>query len=292
MDNQPIRKMKRFCSLKHYRMLSLILIAVAVLLRTLNLFLFYEADIGYYQHGAVLPVVLRVRLLLATVLFAVLAFGMEAPLSPQRHTATSAVAFAVGATFAITALLRYCASAPEMSRPAIFLFLTGGLSAIYFILFALRKLPAPAALITGFGAILWFGCILVSSYFDVYVAMNAPIKLALLLACLGGMLLLLAEMRHVCAAQKKRFYFFALSSATLYLCTSSIPSLIADVAGLLPARDLAFADLPCLALGMFGIIRLLGPFGEEAVAEDTPAVEETADPCDEAEDTPDSIDAD
>ncbi len=292
MDNQPIRKMRRFCSLKHYRAISLILIAVAVLLRTLNLFLYYESDIGYYQHGAVLPIALRMLLLLATLLFAVLAFGMEAPLAPQRHTATSAVALTVGATFAITALLRYCASAPEMSRPAIFLFLTGGLSAIYFILFALRKLSAPAALITGFGAILWFGCILVSSYFDVYVPMNAPIKLALLLACLGGMLLLLAEMRHVCAAQKKRFYFFALASATLYLCTSSIPSLIADVAGLLPTRDLAFADLPCLALGMFGIIRLLGPFGEEDVAEDPPAVEETADACDEAEDTPDSIDAD
>jgi len=291
MDNQPIRKKKAVCSLKHYRAISLILIAAAVLLRTLNLFLYYEADIGYYQHGAVLPFVLRALLLLATVLFAVLSFGADTLLSPKPHTAFSAVAITVGATFFVTALLRYCASATEITRPSIILFVTGGFAAVYFILLGLHKLSASAALITGFGTILWFGCILVSSYFDVYVQMNAPLKLALLLACLGGMLLMLAEMRHICAVQKKRFYLFALSASTLYLCTSAIPTLIADAAGLLPARDLAFADLPCLALGLFGVIRLLGPFGpEEEPKEDTPADEEAAPLCEEAEEVPDSTD--
>ena len=287
MDNQPTTKKRFVCTFAAYRTISLILIAIAVLLRTLNLFLYYEADIGYYRAEAWLPVALRVMVSLATVLLIALPFFLEQTPDPLPHSGTSAIAITVGAVFAITALLRYCASAPEITRPSILLFLMGGFAATFFILFALHKLSSLAALVTGFGTILWFGCILVSSYFDVYVQMNAPVKLVLLLACLGGMLLMLAEMRLACATQKKRFYLFALPASTLYLCLSAIPTLIADAAGLLPARDLAFADLPILALGFFGIIRLIGPFDHEKKCEEAAPVQDTAET---SQSTPDSTD--
>ena len=286
----PTSCKKRFsCTFQLYRTISLVLIAIAVLLRTLNLFLYYEADIGYYRQGAWLPIVLRAALMLSTILLATLPFFLEGKVAPipKPHAASSALAITVGVVFAVTALLRYCSSAIDASRHSILLFLMGGFAATYFVLLGLNKLSPLAALITGFGAILWFASVLVSSYFDVYVAMNAPTKVALLLACLGGMLLMLGEMRLLCGAHKKRFYLFALSSSTLYLGVSSIPNLIADAAGLLPARDLAFADLPILALGLFGIIRLLGPFGQEEKAEEAEPEGDQAEPI---QDTPDNTD--
>ncbi len=257
--------------IKGYRAVSLILVAVAVLFRTLNLFLFYEADIGYYRADTVLPTLFRVFLLLCTVFFAVLPFALDKQTipTPTQNSATSIAALIVGATFAVTALVRYCASAVTMTRSTVVLFVTGGLAAVYFILLAVKKLSASAALITGMGAILWFGGILVVSYFDVTVTMNAPSKIALHLASLGGMLLMLAEMRYACDALKKRFYLFALSASTLFLCVSSIPSLIADAAGILETRDLGYSDFVSLALGLFGLLRLCSPFRTAAEEEDT-----------------------
>lgn len=295
MDHQPIREKKAICSIKGFRTLALGMTALAVALRTLNLFLYHDAEIGYYRQGAVLPVVLRVLLIVATLLFAVLPFFLcERPTPmPKASAPTSVAAFITAAVFAVTALLRYCSSVSEMTWRSIFLFLAAGLAAIYFILFANRKLNAITTLLTGFGTILWFACILVSSYFDLTVPMNAPLKLVLQLACLGGMLLMLAEMRLACAAEKKRFYLFALASATLYLCVSSIPSLIAAAAGLLAPRDLGYADFACLALGLFGIVRLVMPFGnrEDATAEAEESTDATADESESEQETEENPDA-
>lgn len=283
MNTQPEIKKIRGIDLKIYRIASLALVAVAVLFRTLNLFFFYEADIGYYAQGAVLPTVFRLLLIVATALFAVYAGILSEKPSPAPKTTvlSSVAALIVGATFAVTALLRYCRSVTEMTRLDVFLFATGGLAAVYFILLGLHKRPQIPALVTGFGAILWFGCILVSAYFDVTVPMNAPEKLVLLLACLGGMLLMLGETRMACSVPKSRFYLFALSAGTLYLCVSAIPSLIADAAGILNARDLGYADFACLALGLFGVVRLIMPFAHAEEATDKAISEQEV--SDEAE---------
>lgn len=248
-----------------YRIVSAILVAVAVVLRTLNLFGFYEADIGYYRTGSVLPTVFRIFVLLCTLFFAIFAFilGKHAERIPSKNSATVGASLLVALTFAVTALWRYCFSAALMTTSTIFAFVTGGLAAVYFILFAFGKLSAPSALLTGLGTILWFGCILSASYFDITVPMNAPLKLVLQLACLGGMLLMLSEMRLCCGARKQRFTLFALPAATLYLLSSAIPSIIADVMGILNARDLAYTDFACLALGLFALVRLLSPFRAE-----------------------------
>ncbi len=294
--NTPLQaEEKNLRRVKIYRAVSVALVAAAVLFRTLNLFLFYEADSGYYRAGAVLPTVFRVFLLLCTAFFAVYAFVCckKPTPTPTSNGATVIASLAVGATFAVTALLRYCLSATAMTRSTLFAFIAGGLAAIYFILFGLKKLATAPAVLTGFGTILWFGCILVVSYFDVTEEMNAPLKVVLHLACLGGMLLMLAETRLACGVSRKRFYLFALSTGTLALCTSAIPSLIAGAAGILESRDLGYADFACMALGLFGLVRLLSPFHieaeteEDAIEEEAPVVLQESDlPDEETTDTP------
>ena len=255
----------RFAAL--YRIGAPVLVAIAVIWRTLNLFLYYESDIGYYRTGAVMPTAFRIFLLLGTLFFAVcaLTFDKKAAPMPQRNGAIAIVSFAVGACFAITALLRYCLSATAMSTGTIFAFVTGGLAAVYFILYGCKKLSAVAAVLTGLGAILWFASVLSASYLDLTVTMNAPLKLVLHLACLGGMMLILAEMRMICQSHKKRLYLFALATGTLYLCTSAIPTLIAQLAGILGECEIDYVNFVCLALGLFGLIRLLCPFYSESV---------------------------
>ncbi len=252
-------------TLRIYRTVSLLAVAVAVLLRTLNLFLFYETDIGYYTQGSVWPTLLRVLLILFVAAFAVLSLRIGTRVSPTPHgnRLTVIVALLVAAVFATTALWRYCVSVTALSNVSVFAFITGGLAAVYFILFAFKKALPALSLATGFGAILWFVSILGASYFDVTVTMNAPEKLVLHLACVGGMLLMLAEIRLACGASKPRFYLFSLATATLALCTSAIPSCIAAAAGILAPRALGYADLACLALGLFGIVRLICPFRYE-----------------------------
>ncbi len=251
-------------TLRIFRTVSLLATAVAVLLRTLNLFLFYEADIGYYREGSISPVLLRIFLILCVVAFAVLPLMMGRRIAPTPHSKSlSAAAILVATVFAATALWRYCISATLFSIDTVFVFATGGLAAVYFILFATQKATRPLSVVTGLGAILWLVSILGASYFDVTVTMNAPEKLVLHLACAGGMLLLLGELRLACGVSKPRFYLFSLATATLALCVSAIPSCIASLAGILAPRALGYADLVGLALGIFGIVRLSGSFRYE-----------------------------
>ena len=262
-------------TLRIFRIVSLLAVAVAVALRTLNLFLFYEADIGYYRAGSILPILLRVLLILSVVAFAVLPLMMRRRIHPASpNMLLTVVAILVATAFAATALWRYCISATMFSVRTVFFFAAGGLASYFFMLFVSKKRAPLLSVITGLGAILWLVSILGASYFDVTVAMNAPEKLVLHLACAGGMLLLLGEIRLACGVSKPRFYLFSLATATLALCVSAIPSCIAALAGILEPRALGYADIVCLALGIFGIARLCSAFRyEEDEIADTVAPE-------------------
>ena len=53
-----------------YRIVSLTVTIAAMLLRTVNLFFFYEKEIGYYQAGSILPVITDMLIVLAVLFFA------------------------------------------------------------------------------------------------------------------------------------------------------------------------------------------------------------------------------
>ena len=167
---------------------------------------------------------------------------------------------------------------------------------LYCLLFGLGKGTAVTSLITALGLILWCGILLMESYFDVSVQMNAPAKLALHLGCIGGMLLMIGELRLVCGHAKPRLYAFSVSSATLFLGMASIPSVIADAFLRLPARDHALSDLVFFGLFLLGLSRLIVPGKAEPTAEEetetpvetseTPESPDDAEPQTESDETP------
>ena len=244
-----------------FRWVTVGVTAVAVALRTLCLSLYYEADIGYYTQGNPLPSILFAWILLGTIGFAVFAFLQKndrTPLSPYPSKAIGYVAYLPALAFALFAFLTYSAlsTEAEIQRSTLALIGTAALALLYFILFA-RKIKTPTVLaITGCGGILWCILILGITYFDPYVPMNAPVKLAMHLGAIGGLLLMMTEIRLCCGFPKKRLQIFSHATATLFLLTASLPSLIAELVGTLPARDLSYADYVFLTLGCFGLCRV------------------------------------
>lgn len=267
-----------------YCMLTLAVTVVAVVLRTLNLFLFFDVEIGYYTQGSVFPTVYVILLWVAAVVFGVFAFvrvGKVAPRMPLYTKPLSVCAIlcvlsCVWATLGMSFVNHSPSSAPSFAL-SVLLPITALATELYFILFALKKNLHAVSVGTGFFTLLWLVIVLISSYFNVYVAMNAPLKLALQLATVGGMLLMLSEMRLLCGAPRKAFSLFSLSLSTLFLLSVSIPNIVATLAGVLPARDAASADYFFLALGIFSLLRLLSPlFSRVPETEaDAPVTEES-----------------
>lgn len=263
-----------------YRIVSVAAVAATVLLRTLNLLFFYDKSIGYYESGSVIPVLTEAFVVLAILFFAVFAITTrkdDAPL-PALHTPWAhGAALVSAAALAVFAVAAYSESSGAIPSPyAMPLFVTAACGMLYWLLFALRKGTAAIAAVTGIGLIVFFAVLLLESYMDMTVQMNAPTKLAEHIGCMGGMLLVMAELRPLCGFAKRRFYLFCLSTAALLLGTASIPSLLADALGRLPARRHPLSDLVFFALTLFCLVRLLLP-GKEEIPEEAEAEDETED---------------
>ena len=255
---------RQFTPLRIYAVITLAATAIAIILRTLSLCLFFEADIGYYAKDAWFPTFTHILMALFVVGFAAALFILwkkqQPPLAAPAAGSRVAAWLCVLLWGAYTVFLILCKSgaiatlsAPPLYWLAILLSLA---TMLFFAGYALQKENLSLCLVTGLAAVLWFLLTLGISYFDATVAMNAPHKTILHLACLSGMLLMLSLTRESCRARKNRLYLFSLSCGVFWLMVSAIPSLIYDFIHPDFVRTAAPADFVCLALGIFSIVRL------------------------------------
>ncbi len=283
--------------LKLYGLLSLCATLIAVILRSLNLFLYYEDKIGYYERGSVLPVLTRILItafILSFAVFVLVAWRKKSPALDSGRGANRVAAWLCAllfGAFAVFSAVHYFQSGNAFSgavKQPLILALVSLTATVFFVLYAMKKGTPSLLLLLGFGTILWFVLILAVSYFDATVAMNSPFKLIQQLACLGAMLLVLGETRILCGAPKSRLYLFSLSTASLFLCTSSLPSLIYDFSIAASARPLSMTEPVCLGVGIFAVVRLIlltfGKDPEESITEPTEVTDEkTEEPAPDAE---------
>jgi hypothetical protein len=259
---------------KIFRIAVLCATGVAAVLRALSLLLFYDADIGYYQSGSLLPSVFTVLLAIFAV-FAVVAcimFGKNSP-SPEKYTVSSRCsAVFVALAFAVTAISSafslFSSTEYFMIYPSSFLiYFVTALTVIapiaacaYFVLYALGRISPSFALAGGILALAYFVITLADSYFDIYVQMNAPEKLSTHLCCICAMLVILNDMRVMCEAEKKAFYLFSVSFSAIALNACALPTIIASFAGVftdgttVPPEPSSYVFF---ALGIFCIVRLI-----------------------------------
>ncbi len=247
-----------------YRAASLAVTVVAILLRTINLLFFYEKEIGYYQAGSVLPVVTDVVIVFGTVFFALFsAIGLrENPPAFSARTKSTAVAPFVAAMglvlFAVGILSIGAGSSFDLP-----LLVTSILGAVYFVLYARKWGSSVLHFVCGTALIVFLALLLMDSYFDISVQMNAPVKLALQIGCIGGMLLMLSEIRLICGYPAPRFSAFSNSCAALFLGAALIPTLIADAFSRLPTRRHFLSDLVFFGLFLLALARLTVPAENE-----------------------------
>ena len=288
---------------KIFKTIMLCSVLVATVLRALSLFLFYDAEIGYYQHGSVVPVAHNAFLAILA-LFAVVScvlIGKNAPL-PEKYTLSSkcssvfvALAFAVVTIATAISSYEFVTIYAEVNMTTLALLVnlliivTPIVACVYFVLYALGKCSPAISLVCGIFTIIYFVIILANAYFDVYVTMNAPEKLSTHLSCICALLLILNEMRVMCGAEKKAFYLFSVSFSAIALNACALPTIIASFAGVFTGGVITPPDPSAyvfFALGIFSVVRLimLEPKEEIKVEAEVKVEEEQNDILSDSED--------
>ncbi|MBE6547192.1 MAG: hypothetical protein E7668_07155 [Ruminococcaceae bacterium] len=243
-----------------YVLIGLSLTVVSVILRCFNLFFFFDTEIGYYQKGAILPIVSAILLIAAVAFFAICAvlwfrkaaIGYDTP--PSVTVRIGASLAAIGFAALIVTEIIDVALGGTLS---IVNLLFGLLSVAYFVMLALNLGRDGLRILCGFCVILRLLLALGGSYFNVMVQMNAPDKLFFHLGCLGGMLFLVSEMRSLIASTRPALYFFSAGSASLFLGVASLPSILAYHSGRLTDDSVLGGYYMLLGLFLYTVIRLL-----------------------------------
>lgn len=213
-------------------LLTLILTAVAIALRTLDLVFFFDYDIGYYRSDAVLPLITNIFFVVSVLFFAVstvfltrvpdsLSGREKNPLTVVASSLSILIFLALGINF-----LRLYMLLPTyiIAVYAIISFV----SAIYFISNIFNFGGQYRALFT-IPVIMNFVFILAISYFDVTVQMNSPEKLLLHITCLSAMFFFILEARCIFENIRKKLYLFWLCTSLFFSGVYSVPSLICFV---------------------------------------------------------------
>ncbi len=284
-------------SLLIYQILTLALTLLCVGVRVFDLFFFFDKEINYYKDGF-LPG-LEVGLLIGgLVLLLALSFlwlrpiPMDFPATPKKATRLVSL---LSALCALVFLFLMTKDGGELSliptgtseltvRATLVLSLLVG---AYFLLAAGNLKTAPwVLLLVGILSILWFLAALASSYFDITVQMNAPDKVFFLFACFSGMFYVAEELRMLLGEPRPARYAFSAGLSVLLCGLSSIPSILAVLAGRMERPSWFLCHLMTLGLCLYAAARLWSlriKTAEEAVAEEEP--QEEPQPIEESEPT-------
>ena len=247
-------------------------LAVSVLLtalRCINLFFFFDSDIGYHTSGAVLPTLCTVLLILSIIALGAVSIVFFRKQSFQYHEKATPAVRLLGGVCALGFLSLACLDA--MQGGSILAVLFGIGAAVYFLTVAINRANPLLQVLTGLCAILRVAMALAGSYFNIYVQMNAPDKLYFLLGCIGGMLFLVCELRATVSSARPILYRFSASCGILLTAIASLPSVLATFAdrlkndGELPARVVLFFLCLYMTARLFEVT--IQPAVEEAIEE-------------------------
>ena len=295
----PCKPQKKLACLTVFVLIATVL---SILLRIGCLLWFYDAELGYHQSGALLPVLTNWFLALCVIGCAALSciffskdeISLPVPMGLSRLSALFPAACALVAAFGPHLTGRTEGYVTALPFQPSTLFLISAVCAVavfaFFVLLAIgfpKKGYALPIVLLGLGALIYFIVSLGIAYFDFEVQMNSPNKLTLQLALLCAMLAMLSELRILSGGSKPRMALFSFSVATILLGTSSIPSIAAYLLKIFPAsyRNL-FTDVACLGFWLYCLIRMLCiafPKKMEEASIEEPTEENPADTADPQE---------
>ncbi len=242
------------------------LTVLSVILRCVNLFVFFDAQIGYFRSGAILPILADILTVLSLIDFAIVAAlwlrnGEIVYRSLEESSPAYASALWGALAFAVLVFAGSSAVGLLFSEGSLIENLLGFGAAAYFGLLIFDKGSPLARILTGLCVILRLVLLLASSYFNIAVQMNAPDKLMLILSCLCCMLFLVAELRiFVFDANtpfRRTLYWFSAAAACLMGWTCALSSLSAAIFGELTLSASIFDYCLIFALADYACVRLI-----------------------------------
>lgn len=273
---------------KIYGIVALSAAFLCTVLRTLSMLFFFDKDLGYYQAGAALPIIFEVLTVVSLTM--AVAFALVKPISVCSNSATDAsyvkysailscVGFAAFTLIYVRGLVSYLSVYALTWQMALTLISSIG-ACVFFLLIAFTN-PRASILyvLTGCLTVIWLALALASSYFDNFVQMNAPSKVMFIFGALGGMLLVVNEMRRGLNEQKNGLHLLGATAASILLASSSLPSIIGFLAGKMPVNHSNFYyDIAFFSLSIFAVARLVQMcFGTKAITPDEDKSENAAD---------------
>ena len=261
--------------------------ALAMILRCLNLFLFFDRNIGYYRAGAALPVIERVWMAVVSLLIVLggsFLFRGKTVIYPSEGSRGIRIA-SILCALSFVAYTVICLNGNENSswtfRPLLVLSI---IAAAYFLLHtAADEIGALPRFITALAVILWLLFSLSTAYFDILTQMNTPDKLLFQVSCVMGMLFAVSELRTLISKPNPVIYFLAHGAALFFMGAYAIPSLLAGAFDVLTKPEWFYASIPMTGFFLYLAVRtfrLMIQKEEEPIPEDTTPTEET-EPSDE-----------
>ena len=235
------------------------LAVISVVLRSLNLFFFFDSELGYYERGAILPVVANLLLGLGSAFFVVFGFAFfrKKPIEYKKTNIATATVCVISALFCLVLTVSDAVSVINGNRFGLLFAALSFMSGLYFVCAATDLKPV-YKIITGVFAIIRLTLMLGGSYFDQQVQMNAPDKVLFGLACVFSMLFIASELKVFVGTARSSVFTFSASIASLLSAASSLPSIIAYHGGRLPENNGLYAEYYLLlAIALYGVACLV-----------------------------------
>ena len=263
-----------------YTFIALGLSVLTAVLGIFSVMRCYDASIGYYARGAVLPIILTILCAASVIFFAVFAI-----LRFRKRDVAYAKnpSLAVRITALASAAVALLLAITDLRSGASILSLLLGLGAcLYFLLIATKNATPALSLAFGVCAIFRWILVIAASYRDVFLPMNSPEKTWLHLAAVAGIFFLISELRALISKPYTATWFFAAASATLLSATAAVTMLTGELSHRFYGKTSLVFSVLLLCVAAYAGARLVSmalcPKPEEEVIEPTEKIEEIEEP--------------
>lgn len=255
---------------------TLILTIVITSIRTIAYFLFYDKDIGYFVSGNLMSTIVHILTTLGIIAALAVLFipkskcNSELPSGlPKTAKTASASVLAIGAC--VLMIIDHVSTFEGISDIAcvIAYILASAYFGVDFLTAEKQKLLNGVRVICGYALLVGLGISITDIYFDRYIPMNNPDKVALIFSILFNMLYLTAEYRFLLGIPKKKIYISFSLISILLGASFSVSYLIADIFGALKDGAYLVYAFASLMSSMYVLIRLIEYLRAEETTKET-----------------------
>ena len=246
-------------SAKLFFILTSGLAVLTFVLQLLSLILFYDANIGYYKSGAVLPLISGI-LFAVSVVAAIAASFVLADRSESVSPIPESLKYTAlipAAVILIVTLISVIGGKNGFLTLDLLTIISAIAATGFFASFPLSKQPSIVTAVCGIGLILWLALIWLDSYTDFSVTMNSPDKLYFHFACVGAALLAIAELRASYGIARARNYYCYISISVLTLTSGALVPVIGNLFGAYEYNPTILESAALSAILAYAVIRLV-----------------------------------